>query len=231
MPKTGHRIRKHEMKEDSFVTFAFRAQEMVLKRQRPIMIGFGLLVVLIAGLWFLSLSDRSAESAADRVMAEAYGLVQTNDMAGAEALYTRVIDVHSGTSGAREARFYLANLYFVQSEWSKAIEQYEGYVDDHSDYAAGRTAAAWMAIGDSYQALGDHTQALSNYSRALAVESADYLSSDIIMGAARSACASGQLDLAEGFADDLFERIGNGPDMTRLRELLARHGRTYTRGF
>lgn len=231
MPKTGHRIRKHEMKEDSFVTFAFRAQEMVLKRQRPIMIGFGLLVVLIAGLWFLSLSDRSAESAADRVMAEAYGLVQTNDMAGAEALYTRVIDVHSGTSGAREARFYLANLYFVQSEWSKAIEQYERYVDDHSDYAAGRTAAAWMAIGDSYQALSDHTQALSNYSRALAVESADYLSSDIIMGAARSACASGQLDLAEGFADDLFERIGNGPDMTRIRELLARHGRTYTRGF
>lgn len=231
MPKTGHRIRKHEMKEDSFVTFAFRAQEYILKRQQSVMIGLGVLAVAILGIWYLSSSDRSAEVAADQVMAEAYGLVQTNNMAGAEALYLRVIDGHSGTSGAREARFYLANLYFVQLEWNKAIEQYEIYIDDHRNYAAGRTAAAWMAIGDSYQALGDHSQALTHYSKALAVESAEYLAGDILLASARSACLSGQLDLATGFADDMFERFGNAPDMIRLRELLARYGVSYTRGF
>ncbi len=124
MPKMGHRIRKHEMKEDSFVTLAFRAQEFVQKRQQEFMMGLGVLVVVVVGLWLFTSSGQSAEAEADQTLAEAYGRVQADDMPGAESVYKRVIAEHSGTSGAREGQFYLANLYFVQGEWNKAIHEY-----------------------------------------------------------------------------------------------------------
>ena len=230
MAKTGQRIRKHDMKEDSFVTFAFRAQEYIQHHQRPFIIGLVAVVAIVAGAWILTSTSRRSELSAEQRLTEAFVRVQQNDMEGAAQAYRSVVDDFGGTRAAREALYYLANLQFVQERWTEAIESYGRFAEAYGDDPA-RQAAAWAAVGDAYQALGDQAQALAYYERALASEDARFLADDIILQAARSALKAGDTTRAVALADRLYESAGTSPQMTRLRELLALHGVLYTRGF
>jgi tetratricopeptide (TPR) repeat protein len=231
MAKTQHRIRKHDMKEDSFVTFAFRAQEFIQANQRFFIAGLVVVVVLVLGVWFLKSSGDRAAIESEQALSQAFSRVQQNDMVGAAAAYQNVIDDFGGTAGAREAVFYLANLHFVEQEWPQAIENYQRYTRDYSGYDPGRTVAAHAAIGDAFQALDDHQRALESYDKALTIEEGAYLEAEICIAAARSALASEQPDLAIAYADRLFEKQGNSLAMVQMREMLAQHGMRYLRGF
>jgi tetratricopeptide (TPR) repeat protein len=231
MAKTGQRIRKHQMKEDSFVTFAFRAQEFIQTHQKPLLIALAAVAVVIAGALYVSSAGKRAEFGAEQLLAQAFGRVQQNDLQGAAVSYRAVIDEYGGTAAAREALYYLANLYFVQENWAEAITAYQRYIDRYAGFDGGRTAAAWSAIGDARQSLGEHSEALTCYDRALRIAGARYLAGEILLSAARSALAEGDGELATAYADSLFNRLGNSPDMTSMRELLAGHGIRYTRGF
>lgn len=231
MTKTQHRIRKHEMKEDSFVTFAFRAQEFIQTHQRMLLAGLGGLVALVAGIWIFSSTSRSSEEQGEQLLAQAFARVQQNDMPGAASLYQQVSEEFGGTSASREAVFYLANLRFVEEQWVDAIASYELYLKDYSAFDPGRNAAARAAIGDAHQALGDHASALASYEEALRIEGADYLRSEILLAAARSALASKNSEQATSYADRLFEHEGNSPAMGQMREILSLNGVPYLRGF
>jgi tetratricopeptide (TPR) repeat protein len=231
MAKTQHRIRKHDMKEDSFVTFAFRAQEFIQSNQKLFIAGLAVVVVLVLGTWLLKSSGDRSAAEAEGALAQAFSRVQQNDMAGAAVSYERVIDEFSGTAGAREALFYLANLHFVQQEWPQAIEKYQQYARDFASFDPGRTVAAYAAIGDAYQALDDQLRALENYGKALAIDEGAYLEGEVCVAAARSMLASNQPEQAIAYADRIFEKQGNSQAMIQMRELLAQHGVRYLRGF
>jgi tetratricopeptide (TPR) repeat protein len=231
MTKTQHRIRKHEMKEDSFVTFAFRAQEYIQNHQRLMMGALGVLVLLVLGAWLLTSSNRKSETEGETLLGSAFARVQQNDMDGAATIYRQVQDEFGGTPAAREGSFYLANMQFVQQKWADAIATYEDYLKHYSSFDPGRNAAAHAAIGDACQSLSDHARALEHYDLALNVEGAHYLRSDIFLAAARSALALNKPDVAQAYADRLFENDGNSAVMTQMRELLALHGVRYLRGF
>jgi tetratricopeptide (TPR) repeat protein len=231
MAKTHQRIRKHDMKQDSFVTLAFRAQEYIQNNQKPFIIGLAAIVLATLGIWFFGSASRRAELNAEQTLTEASVRVQQNDMQGAAAVYRRVVDDYGGTAGAREALFYLGNLHFVQRQWTEAAEAYREYIDRHRGWDAGRTAAAWAGVGDSYQAQGAHGDALDAYERALEIETATYLADEILLAAAHSALELEDTEQAAAYADRLFEASGgSSPIMVRMRELLARHGIRYTRG-
>lgn len=231
MPKTGHRISKHDMKEDSFVTFAFRAQEYIQNHQGPFLLGLGALVVAVVGIWFFASSSRRAEAEADVRINEAFVRVQQNDMAGAAQIYRTVIDEFGGTSAAREGLFYLGNLAFVQRNWSDAIDAYEKFARTYGGQDPLRAGAAWSAVGDAYQAQGEHAKALEYYERTLAVPEAEPLFAETFLSAARSALAMDDPERARQYADRLYELDSSSPQMTKMRELLALHGQVYTRGF
>jgi len=231
MPKTGHRISKHQMKEDSFVTFAFRAQEYIQTHQKPFIIGLVVIVGVLLGAWFWSSSSQKAERQAEQEMTAAFARVQQNDMEGAAQVYQKVMAEHSGTTAARESEFYLANLYFVQKKWQDAIDTYAHWAGKYGGDNPARRAAAYAAIGDAHLQLGEYDQALEYYEKALNIKEADYLAEGILYSAAEAALLKGDTTAAKSYADRLFERNGNSPQMTNLRELLAEHGVIYTRGF
>lgn len=231
MTRTQHRLTKHEMKEDSFVTFAFRAQEYIQSNQKTLLLALGGLVVAVVGVWLYSSASGRSQAEADALLTSAYTRVQQNDMEGAATIYREIKDQYQGTPAAREALFYLANLQFVAEQWTDAITQYEAYLEDYSSFDPGRNLAARAAIGDAAQALGDHTKALESYERALGLSGADYLKPDVYLSAARSALALGQNDKAVALADQLYETDGTSAVMGQMRELLALHGLRYLRGF
>lgn len=231
MTKTQHRITKHEMKEDSFVTFAFRVQEYIQSNQKTLIIVLGGFVLVVAGLWLYSSASDRSKGEAEALLAQAFVRVQQNDMPGAAAIYREVSDQYEGTTAAREAVFYLANLQFVSEQWSDAITHYENYLSNYSSFDPGRNVAARAAVADAHQALGDHAKALENYDKALQMPDADYLKSELYVSAARSALALGQKDKAVALADQLFEHDGSSAVMGQMRELLALHGQQYLRGF
>ena len=230
MPKTGHRISKHQMKEDSFVTLAFRAQDYIQHHQKPLIIAFVALVVLVVGSWLWTSAGQRSEVAAEAELGAAFVRVQQQDMAGAAQVYERVISDFGGTVAAREALFYLSNLYFVEKRWQESIEAFDRWARQHGGDDAPRKAASLAAIGDAYQALADYDQSIAAYEEAMGVGGGGFLIGDICIGAARSALLKGDKEAAVGYADRLFESKGNAPSMTILRELLALNGIEYTRG-
>lgn len=231
MAKTGQRIRKHDMKEDSFVTFAFRAQEYIQHNQKPFILGLGALVVLLLGIWYASASSRRAEQAAEQRINEAFLRVQQNDMAGAAQIYRTVIDEFGGTTAAREGLFYLGNLNFVQRNWAEAIAAYEEFARKYGGEDPLRGAAAWGAIGDAYQSQGEHAKSIESYERVLTMPKARALFDETLLASARSALAMGDPERATKIADRLYELESASAAMTKMRELLALHGVLYTRGF
>jgi tetratricopeptide (TPR) repeat protein len=231
MAKSGSRIRKHDMKEDSFVTFAFRAQEYIQNNQKPFILGLGALVVAVFGLWYLSSSGRRAEESADLRINEAFVRVQQNDMAGAAEIYKTVIDQYGGTSAARDGLFYLGNLSFVQQNWTEAIEAYEKFARKYGGEDPLRAGGAWSAIGDAYQTQGENEKALEAYERALAIPRAEPIFPEIYLSATRSALDMGDTARAIQYADRLLDFKSTAPQLTKVRELLALHGVVYTRGF
>jgi tetratricopeptide (TPR) repeat protein len=231
MNKTQHRLTKHEMKEDSFVTFAFRAQEYLQSHQRTLLWAAGALVLAVFGLWLYSSTSERAHAEGEQLLSQAFARVQQNDMQGAAGIYREVAEQFKGTPAAREATFYLANLQFVAQQWADAATHYESYLDSYADFDPGRNAAAHAAIGDAWQAQGDHARALEHYDLALAIRQAAYLHSDVYLSAARSALALGRQEAAIAYADRLFEKDGNVGAMPQMRELLAMQGVHYVRGF
>ena len=231
MTKTQPRIRKHEMKEDSFVTFAFRAQEYIQSHQRLLLGALGALVVVVAGAWLYTSNSSRSRLDAEQLLDQAFARVQQNDMQRAATLYRQVSDEFGGTPAAREAVFYLANLQFVQEQWADAITAYETYLKNYSAFDPGRNVAARAAMGDACQALGDHARALEYYNEAVKSQGSDYLRAETYLAAARSALALDKRDEATAYADRLFELQGNSTATSQMRELLAMHGIQYTRGF
>jgi tetratricopeptide (TPR) repeat protein len=231
MQKTDHRLRKHEMKEDSFVTLAFRAQEYIQRHQKIVLLGAGAIAVIVVGIWFWLGSGRKAEVAADQRLNEAFTRVQQNDMPGAAQVYGTIIEDFGGTKAARDALYYLANMNFVQKQWTDAIANFEKFARTYGPEDPARAAGAWSAVGDAYQSQGDHPKAIEYYEKALAVPGTDFLAPGIYVAAARSALARGDSTLARGFADRLFEQDATLPELAQMRELLALHGISYTRGF
>lgn len=229
MQKTGHRITKHEMKEDSFVTFAFRAQEYVQTHQKSFVIGLGAIVVAVAGLWFFTSMSSRSETAAEQSLNDAFARVQQNDLDGATTAYHGVVAEYGGSRAAREALFYLANLHFVREQWQESINAFQQYADKYTE-DHGRLASSYSAIGDSYQALKDYDKSLEYYDKALGIKEAEYLAPDIMLQGARSALMKGDKDRATSYAGRLFDLVGNSAHMSRMRELLALHGIAYTRG-
>lgn len=231
MTKTQHRLRKHEMKEDSFVTFAFRAQEYIQGHHRTLLLALGALVLAVAGAWLFTTANRKSQTEGEKVLGQAFTRVQQNDMTGAAALYKQVAEEFGGTPAAREAVFYLANLQFVQEQWADAIANYDQYLREYTSFDPGRNAAAHAAKGDAFQALDDPARALTCYEQALEIVGAHYLRSEIYVSAARSALELNKTQEAMAYADRLFEHEGNSAVMTQMRELLALHGIPYLRGF
>lgn len=146
----GRRITRKQLKQDEFVSTVDSLLQSVSGYWQPILTGFGALVVIILGWWFISnwVQDRAAE--ASYVLKDAIssyessanldGIDVTADTSEAESKFQEVIDRFGRTDQADVARLYLARIWMERGETENAREALLGLTNSHKGDALGEMA-------------------------------------------------------------------------------------------
>jgi tetratricopeptide (TPR) repeat protein len=158
----GKKLSRREMKEDAFVTFAFRALDYVKLHRSKFILGGVALVAAIAITSYVSSSRRGAEEAASRQFLAGVLQQRRANYSGAIAAYEDVVSRHSGTSSGKLALLYLGHARYELEQYEQATEAYERYLDQEKGDKLTR-AHATRGIAACLENTGKYTEAAQRY--------------------------------------------------------------------
>lgn len=136
-----NKLTKHELKEDSFVTFVLGAWEYLRKNQNRFFLALIALVMIVAaGIW-MNNSRAQARLNAEIQFSEALALFQNGQLKSAEELF-KIIDERfiSLREGAYSA-YYGGTCALLDGRNTQAIELFESYLKRSTKYPFFRDAA------------------------------------------------------------------------------------------
>lgn len=190
--------RRHELREDTVVTFYARALD-VMENQRNVVYGalgvIALVVVFILGMgWYTSnQNDKALAEMAFAVSRYEAGAFQAS--LDGDITFTGLLDIadsYGSTPSGNLARFYAADALYRVGDMDRALEYFRDY-DKSGDYLGASAYAGEAAI---LEAKGEYSKAGDLYMRAATVFSSEISSPQYLMDAARAFEAAGENDKA-----------------------------------
>jgi outer membrane protein assembly factor BamD (BamD/ComL family) len=129
-----NRLSKHDIKEDNFVTAVLRAKEFIYEHQNAFFAGLIAVIVIIAGvLWMSNSREKTRESAATQY-AEALASFRSGDIKTAEEMF-KIIDERFGGSEEGAYSAYLAGKCALEDgRNTHAIELFDTYLRRSGKY-------------------------------------------------------------------------------------------------
>jgi tetratricopeptide (TPR) repeat protein len=170
MLKPQKKISKREIKEDKLVTKYFETRRWIEENTKILSyVGIGLAALIVIGfLWSKSRADSNEKATAMLAKVTQYYDEGRYDLAingvpqeGTQGLQAIVDELGSSHAG-EIAKLYLANSYFAQKNYDKALRIY----DDISISDKMITASAYAGMAACYEAKGDFDQAASYFEKA-----------------------------------------------------------------
>ena len=222
--KVAKQLRKDQARVDASTTkevfegldsSANKAEQWILKNQKSLLIGLGVIVALIfAYMAYIRYVKTPAEERAANELAypRAYfDQAQTNSVAadslynvalnGADGKYglVEIADKFSNTMAGNMAKYYAGIAYLKTKDYKKGIE----YLSDFSSDDMMLEAIAKGAIGDAFANLGQLEDAFDYYEEAASFEPNNYTTPIYLDKAAATALSIGKFKAAE----ELYTRI------------------------
>jgi tetratricopeptide (TPR) repeat protein len=223
-----HVSRKHELREDTVVTFYARAWEFVDKNRKIVygVIG-GIVALVLIALAYAFYLNRQQARAVELLgsVVQLYEQGQYRDaLDGVEgtAGLLEIADEYGGTDAGNLARFYAADALFRLGEYDRALEYFRSYDEDEG--LIGSSAIAGEAAIRENQ--GEYEQAGDLYRRAALHYENELRSPEYLLQAARAYERAEAYDQAEDAYELITERfpdsnIAQGIDF-HLARLAAR---------
>lgn len=158
----GKRISKREMKEDAFVTFAFRALDFMKLHRSKLILGAVAVVAVLAVTFYVNSSRTAAEEAASRQFLAGVLQQRRANYSGAVAAYEDVIARHGGTSSGKLSLLYLGHCRYELGQYEQSAEAYEQYLDKvgGDDLTRAQAMRGFAACLDNQ---GKYTEAAQRY--------------------------------------------------------------------
>jgi TolA-binding protein len=199
------RIRKHDLKEDRFVTATFQLTTYVRERQNTFLAILAAVVVAVIIVAVVTSSRSRTQEAVGQLLGEAHTLYQMGNYQEAIQRCQSVLDQFGKTQQADMAAFLLADSYLKLGDYEKSIEFYQLYVDKyHGDQLL--TASSLTGIAVCHEQLNRYAQAAEFYQRA-ATRYPDYFAApEALLNAGRCYVLAGQDDKARVAYQDLIEK-------------------------
>lgn len=175
MIREKKKITRKEIKEDTLVTFYYKAVSYYNQYQRQIMIGIIAVAVIIGGVYLMNyynnIDNDEANVKLARVMKlydagqfkEAIDGNQTANITGLK----KIVDDYGSTKNGETAKIYLANSYYNLGKFDEALKAYDDYDGDNDLLKA--TALAGMAA--CYEAKNEIEKSIEYYLKASSVSS------------------------------------------------------------
>jgi len=207
MLKPKKKISKKEIKEDKLVTTYFEATtwyETNKKIVNGVLVGVVILaVVIVAYMNNVNSNNQKANTELGKVMSyydqgkfdvAISGNLQEN-IRGLQS----IVDDYGSTKAGELAKFYLANAYFSQSDYDKALK----YFLDVSVKDDLISASAVAGAGACYEAKNDYEKAASAYEKAAFKSTKDVNAAENMFHAARNYLSAGKKEKAA----ELFKKV------------------------
>ena len=170
MLKPQKKISKREIKEDKLVSTYFEARSWMEnnKRLAAYIVAAPLVVVALWFWWNQKTNESNEIATAQLAKIIPYFDEGKYDLAingvpqeGAQGLQA-IVDEHGRTTSGQFAKLYLANAYFAQKNYDKALE----YYDDISSSSKMISSAACAGMGTCYEMKNDYAKAGSYFEKA-----------------------------------------------------------------
>ncbi|MCX6135800.1 MAG: tetratricopeptide repeat protein [Ignavibacteriales bacterium] len=177
MLKPKKRISKKEIKEDRLVTSYFEATswyETNKKIVNGVLAGVVVLAILIvAYVNNVTSNNQKATTELGKVLPYydqgKYDLAINGNLQENIRGFQSIVDDYGSTKAGELAGFYLANCYFAQGDYDKALKYYLN-VSVKDDLIS---ASSLAGAGACYEANGDHAKAASSYEKAAFMSAKD----------------------------------------------------------
>lgn len=174
MSQHTHKPEKHN--EDPLL----RLQGTWMKYQKPLLIVFTVLVVIIAGWYFYEtqVAQPKEDQATNAIYkAEENFAIDSINAAlngnGTDKGFLYIINNYGGTKPGKLAKYYAGICYLKLADFNKAVE----YLKDYHTDAAQIQMMAYGSLGDAYSELGKNDDAIANYKKAASTFPSDELNS------------------------------------------------------
>ena len=168
-------------------------------RQLSSWIGTAIVVAAALFVWQLSIGRREEEIASRDLQSARFAFENQNLPLAASEL-AKVVENHSGTNAAAEARLLLANVRLLQGQPQQAVEMLNDYAPK-----AGKAyrSQAYGLLGSAYENLGRSRDAAEAYENGARAARLDFQSAQLLSDAGRAWTAAA--DTAKAIAD--YRRI------------------------
>lgn len=190
------RIRKHDLKEDRFVTTTFQLTSFVREHQNSFLTALAALVVLVIVVLVYNSSRSRTQETAMRLAGEANIAYQRANFGEAMQRYQALIDQHGGTQEASMATFFLGDIYLKMDDYQKAIESFQIYIDKNRRDEL-MTTSALTGIAACYEQLDQYAQAGEFYMKSVEEFPDFFAAPEALMNAGRSYSSAGEVDRAK----------------------------------
>jgi TolA-binding protein len=170
MLKPQKKISKKEIKEDKLVTKYFETRKWIDENTKILSyVGIALAAMIVIGfLWSKSRAESNQKATAMLAKVAPYYDQGRYDLAingipqeGAQGLQA-IVNEYGSTHAGEIAKLYLANSYFAQKNYDKALSTY----NDISISDKMITATACAGVASCYESKGDHSNAAAYYEKA-----------------------------------------------------------------
>lgn len=192
---SAERLSKKQIKQDNFVTSAFKASEYIQKNKSYFLGGFAGLIAIILLISFFNYSHNKKIAESE----DLFGKGQLASAMGQQALaindYQMLIEEYSSAPIADKTCYYLARIYFDRDEKDSAMVYYEKYINEYGNEPL-LLGAAYAGAAQCYEDQGNLAQAGDYYMKAAEIAANDFSSPGYYMAAGRVYAEAGMFSEA-----------------------------------
>ena len=194
-PKKKIRIRKHDLKEDHFVTGTLQFTTWVREHQNTVLAGVAVVVVVAILATVISTSRSRSRETAVRLLGQVELLYSRGQLEQAIQQAQMLTDQYSGSREAGRAVFYMADSRIKLERYDEAVISYQTYIEDyHADKTL--TAASYTGMATCYEQMEDFSQAGQWYLRTAKEIPEYYGAPEALMNAGRCFTLTGESEMA-----------------------------------
>ncbi len=170
MIREKKKITRKEIKEDSLVTFYYKAVSLYNQYQRQVLIGAAAIVVIVGGYFLMGYYNNIDNNEANLQLAKVMKVYDAgryqeaiDGMPGTKITgLKKIVDDFGSTQNGENAKIYLANAYYNLGKFDEALAAYEDYSGDTPLLQA----AAYAGIAACYEAKNNLEEAAGYYVKA-----------------------------------------------------------------
>jgi len=191
MLKPKKKLTRREIKEDKLVTYYFKSVDYVRENSKVIGGVVAALVFVALGSFWMARHRAEKEAKAAVALAKAQPAYDSRNYQSAIPSLSEIVEKYDGSRSARMAAFYLANAYFDQGDYDKAMQYFES-----SGKGARRdpelSASSLAGVAACLEEKRQYLEAASTYEKVAEKYSNSFLAPQYLLDAGRCYVLAGK---------------------------------------